>query len=60
VVSYWAIGLPAAWWLGFGAGLGGAGIWAGLAIGLACAAILLSARFVVLAQRFGMGAASSK
>ncbi len=60
VISYWAIGLPAAWWLGISTGFGGAGIWAGLAIGLAFAAILLSARFGVLAQRFGTIAASSK
>ncbi len=44
--SYWAVGLPVAWVLGFVVGLGGPGVWAGLATGLAAAALLLSARFV--------------
>lgn len=44
-VSYWLIGVPASYVLGFTLGLGGAGIWLGLAVGLACAAILMLARF---------------
>ncbi|WP_375175694.1 MATE family efflux transporter [Pseudooceanicola sp.] len=40
-ISYWLIGLPVAYGLGFGAGLGGVGVWLGLAAGLAIAAILL-------------------
>lgn len=44
-VSYWGIGAPASWVLGFPLGLGAAGIWLGLAIGLGVAAGLLSHRF---------------
>lgn len=45
VISYWPIGLSAAYGLGFGLGLGGPGIWGGLAIGLGVAAVLLNFRF---------------
>ena len=45
VISYWPIGLSAAYGLGFGLGLGGPGIWAGLAVGLGVAAVLLNLRF---------------
>jgi MATE family multidrug resistance protein len=45
VVSYWLCGAPAAWLIGFPLGFGGPGIWAGLAIGLAVAALLLNVRF---------------
>jgi multidrug resistance protein, MATE family len=45
VVSYWPVGLSAAYGLGFGLGFGGPGIWAGLAIGLGVAAVLLNLRF---------------
>lgn len=44
-VSYWGIGAPVSYVLGFVAGWGGVGIWIGLAIGLAVAAVLLSIRF---------------
>lgn len=44
-ISYWPVGLSVAWFLGFKLEFGGAGIWAGLASGLACAAILLLYRF---------------
>ncbi|HTX64236.1 MAG TPA: MATE family efflux transporter [Opitutaceae bacterium] len=43
-VAYWLVALPAAYFLGFRAGLGAVGIWIGLAAGLACAAVLLGAR----------------
>lgn len=43
--SYWGVGLPAAWALGFPAGLGGPGIWLGLTLGLVVAAGLLNWRF---------------
>ena len=45
VISYWPVGLSAAYGLGFGLGFGGPGIWAGLAIGLGAAAVLLNLRF---------------
>jgi len=44
-VSYFGVGLPAAYVLGFGLGWGGAGVWSGLVIGLAVAAVLLNHRF---------------
>ena len=45
VFSYWVIGAPCSYLLGFTFGFGGAGIWGGLAIGLAFAAVLMMARF---------------
>ena len=42
---YWAIGAPMAWMLAFTFGWGPAGVWWGLAMGLACAAISLSLAF---------------
>ena len=45
VFSYWIVGLPAGYVLGFVAGLGGVGVWSGLASGLVCAAILANWRF---------------
>ena len=43
--SYWIVGMPASYVLGFTLGYGGAGLWWGLVIGLALAAVLLSWRF---------------
>lgn len=43
--SYWIIGMPSGYFLGFTMGLGGIGVWTGLVIGLAFAAVLLMARF---------------
>jgi MATE family, multidrug efflux pump len=45
---YWGIGLPLAYVLGFIAGFGAAGIWIGLATGLALAAATMNGRFLVL------------
>ena len=44
-VSYWGVGMPLSYWLGFGLGYGGAGVWMGLVGGLGCAAVLLTWRF---------------
>jgi MATE family multidrug resistance protein len=44
-VSYWVIGLPAGYAMGFLLGWGAVGIWLGLVVGLACASALLMARF---------------
>ncbi len=44
-VSYWIIGIPASYVLGFHMELGGAGIWAGLVLGLVCAGVALMWRF---------------
>lgn len=46
VISYWGLGAPLAYGLGFPAGLGGVGIWIGLAVGLLAAGGLLMVRFV--------------
>jgi multidrug resistance protein, MATE family len=42
---YWAIGAPLAWLLAFTFDWGPAGVWWGLALGLACAAISLTLAF---------------
>jgi MATE family, multidrug efflux pump len=44
-LSYWVAGIPASYLLGFTFGMGGVGIWLGLAIGLACAGAFLMTRF---------------
>ena len=44
ILGYWAIGLPVSLWLGFRVGLGPAGLWWGLVLGLALVAIFLLAR----------------
>ena len=44
-VSYWLIGMPASYVLGFVLGWGGAGVWLGLVLGLACAGVALMIRF---------------
>ncbi len=44
-VAYWAVGVPASYLLAFPLGLGGPGLWLGLAIGLATAAAPLMLRF---------------
>ncbi len=44
-VSYWLIGIPCSYLLGFKMGFDGIGVWAGLVIGLGVAAVLLNVRF---------------
>lgn len=51
VTSYWLIGLPSGYILGFVYDLGAPGIWLGLLIGLSMAAILLYWRFSSLSKR---------
>ena len=43
--SYWLVGAPAAWVIGFGLGYGAQGVWLGLVLGLGAAAVLLTTRF---------------
>ncbi|MEO0937339.1 MAG: MATE family efflux transporter [Pseudomonadota bacterium] len=50
-ISYWVIGIPASYLLGFTFGMGGIGIWLGLVIGLACAGVLLMHRFWAVSFR---------
>jgi MATE family multidrug resistance protein len=42
---YWLIGAPAAWLMAFNLGWGPTGVWWGLALGLACAAVSLTWAF---------------
>ena len=49
-VAYWVIALPLGYVLGVRGGFGPAGIWTGLAAGLAAAAALLGIRFVRLTR----------
>ncbi|WP_072793633.1 MATE family efflux transporter [Cognatishimia maritima] len=44
-ISYWVVGVPVSYIAGFWLGWGGVGIWVGLALGLAVAALLLMWRF---------------
>ncbi|WP_299598613.1 MATE family efflux transporter [uncultured Tateyamaria sp.] len=44
-VSYWLVGMPASYILGFVLDWGGPGIWLGLVLGLACAGVALMLRF---------------
>ncbi len=56
-VSYWAIGVPASYVLGFTFGMEGVGIWLGLAVGLACAGSALMLRFWGRARRWSQDVA---
>ncbi|SEM12711.1 multidrug resistance protein, MATE family [Roseovarius azorensis] len=44
-LSYWAVGVPVSYLLGFRLGYGGPGIWIGLAVGLALAGVFMLVRF---------------
>jgi MATE family multidrug resistance protein len=44
-ISYWIIGIPAGYVIGFVWGYGTIGVWVGLVLGLSVAAVLLNARF---------------
>jgi MATE family multidrug resistance protein len=44
-ISYWVVGLPVSYFLGFTLDWGGVGVWLGLAVGLALAAVFLLVRF---------------
>ncbi|MEQ9259292.1 MAG: MATE family efflux transporter [Roseovarius sp.] len=50
-ISYWGVGIPVSYVLGFILGFGGVGIWLGLAVGLACAAVFMLWRFWRVAAR---------
>ncbi len=45
VVSYWLIGVPSCYVIGFWIGWDGVGVWLGLVVGLFCAAALMMHRF---------------
>ncbi|MEP2506132.1 MAG: MATE family efflux transporter [Paracoccaceae bacterium] len=44
-ISYWIVGIPCSYLLGFVLDFGGVGVWSGLVVGLAFAAVLLMIRF---------------
>ncbi|MDU9003862.1 MATE family efflux transporter [Sedimentitalea todarodis] len=44
-MSYWLIGIPTSYYLGFVQDMGGVGIWLGLVVGLAFTALFLMVRF---------------
>ncbi len=44
-LSYWVVGVPASYVMGFTFGWGGVGIWLGLAVGLALAGVFMMVRF---------------
>ena len=48
--AYWLLGMPLGYWLGVGLGWGAPGMWWGLILGLAAAALLLALRFFRLTQ----------
>jgi MATE family, multidrug efflux pump len=50
-LSYWGVGMPLAYYLAFAAGMGGIGVWSGLASGLAVAAVCLNLRYFHIAGR---------
>ncbi len=45
VLSYWFVGIPTSYVLGFRLDMGAIGVWMGLVTGLACAGVFLMARF---------------
>lgn len=51
LIAYWGVGIPTGYYLGRSLGLGAAGMWWGLIIGLSVAALLLTLRFVNLLKR---------
>ncbi|MEO0402030.1 MAG: MATE family efflux transporter [Pseudomonadota bacterium] len=57
--SYWVVGMPASYYLGFVLEWGGVGVWLGLVFGLACASVALMLRFWrVSVPALGRGAGS--
>jgi len=50
-ISYWLIGIPCSYVLGFPLGFGAAGIWTGLVVGLLFAAVMMMLRFWMLAPK---------
>ena len=52
-VSYWLVGMPASYVLGFVLELGGPGVWIGLTLGLTLAGVLMMGRFWRRSVRIG-------
>lgn len=51
-VAFWMVGLSLGYYLTFGAGLGPAGMWIGMIVGLTVAAVLLTSRFASTSRSF--------
>ncbi len=51
-ISYYGVCLPSAYLLGFTLGLGPEGVWTGLLLGLATAAVLFNVRFRTVCRRY--------
>ncbi|HLV13206.1 MAG TPA: MATE family efflux transporter, partial [Trueperaceae bacterium] len=51
LLSYWVVGFPTGLLCAFALDLGPRGMWYGLIVGLACAAVLLSWRFRAMTSR---------
>ena len=54
LISYYLVAIPSGYLLGFTAGLGPAGVWVGLLLGLFAAAILFYVRFLRICRRRGL------
>jgi MATE family multidrug resistance protein len=52
VVAYWLVGMTSGYYLTFEVGLGPAGMWIGMIVGLTVAAVLLTSRFASTSHRF--------
>lgn len=50
-IAYWAIGIPAGYYLAFKQGMESRGVWLGLVIGLTFSAIMLVSRFFILTRK---------
>lgn len=57
VFSYWIVGMPSAYILGFPLGYGAQGVWGGLVIGLTVAAITMIWRYLKLQRNLDFSAA---
>lgn len=51
VIGYWIIGFPVAYALAFPLGMGPAGLWLGLCVGLLAACVLMGTRLIVMLRR---------
>ena len=54
-IAFWTVGLSSGYWLGFGLGWGGTGLWMGQSIGITVASILFVSRFLWLLKKREVG-----
>jgi MATE family multidrug resistance protein len=60
LVGYWLVGMGGGYALAFPMGLGATGVWWGLAMGLAAAAVILTWRFRSIAARWAPATVASR